>query len=141
MWKTTFTSISGYEPKKEPGGIEGMRRVEERVDYPTWDQVRAFIERLDGKHCTEMSLEGLNQYVMVVGGGPDRFNVSTIGNDMGPYDLLGPELSDETAKIILGGVATDLPRRFISTREQALQAAEYFFHQGQIDPKLNWHLC
>jgi len=78
---------------------------------------------------------------MTIGGGPDRFYVSTIGDDMGPYDLQGPELSDEPARIILGGVASDLPRRFHSTRGQALQAAEYFYRHGDIDPSLNWQLC
>ena len=118
-----------------------MRRINEKVDQPTWDQVLDYISRLEGHRCTEMGIEGPNGYGMTVGGGPDRFCVSTIGDDMGPYDLLGPNQGDKETTIIIGGAKTFLPVRFISTREQALQAAEYFFHHGQIDPNLNWQLC
>ena len=133
MWAVMQASISTYDRQN--------RRVDESVKDPTWDQCRAFVERLDGKRRTEMSIEGPNRYVITIGVGPDRFYVSTIGEDMGPDDLLGPDPSEEPTIVILGGVETSLPRRFLATLQQALQAGEYFFHHGKPDPTLNWQLC
>jgi hypothetical protein len=140
MWKVTSVSLSRYEAKVDPRGIAGYRRVEESMETPSWAAVQQYIERLDGQQCTEMSLDGPHEYHMTIGGGPDRFFVSVIGNDLGPYTLLGPDPSDQPQKMILGGIETDVPRRFHATREQTLQAAEYFFYHGQIDPNLNWQL-
>jgi hypothetical protein len=127
--------------KEKPEGIEGVSRVDSSIRNPTWDQVGALIHQLDGVLCSEVSIEGPNRYGMTIGGGPARFYVSTIGEDMGPYDLLGPDPSDETERIVLGSQLTELPRRFLSTKNQALRAAEYFFYHGRVDPALNWHLC
>jgi hypothetical protein len=133
VWAIMQASISTYDRQN--------RRVDEVVKNPTWDQCRAFIDRLDGSQRTATSIEGPNGYVITIGVGPDRFYVSTIGEDMGPYDLLGPDPSEEPATVILGGVETNLPRRLLTTRAQALQAGEYFYHHGKPDPELNWQLC
>ena len=140
-WKVTSCLISTSQAEVEEEGVAGMRRVDEPIVNPTWPQVQAFVERLDGKAYTDMAIEGPNRYVMAIGGGPDLFCVSAIGNDMGPYDLLGPEKTDETGKIILGGILTDMPRKYFATKEQALQAAKYFFCHGGVDPALEWQLC
>jgi hypothetical protein len=133
MWTIIRTSVSTYD--------DHNRRIDESIEYPTWNQIQSFVMRLDGSLHTEMNIEGLNRYGMAIGGGLDRLTVTVIGEDMGPYVLLGPDSSDETAKIVFGGVLSDLPRRLIVPRKQVLQAAEYFYRNGKTDPNLNWQLC
>lgn len=141
MWKIDSCSLSRYVTKQDPSGIQGRQRIDEGTDDPTWDTVEAYFAMLDGHACSEMSLDGPKGRGMTLGGGPDRYCVSTIGDDFGPYDLQGPDLSDEPALIILGGVQSFLPRRFHSTRDHAIQAARYFYDHGDVDPRLDWHLC
>ena len=142
MWKVLELSISGYETKLDENGIEGSRCVSETIKNPSWGQVRSFVEQLDGDRRDIVDFGGAKGYGLTIGGGPDRFVISVIGDDMGPYSLLGPDLSDEETTIQYGGVTTtDMERKFIVTREQTFQAAEYFYLHGQIDPTLKWHLC
>lgn len=140
MWNVISSSASIYKAKLDPEGIGGYCRMDESISNPTWDQVKVLFEGVDGYCCTEMDMEGPKRYYMTIGGGPDRFAVTVIGDDMGPCELLGPDSSDETSSIMLGGVKSDLPRRFIALRDQVIQAAQYFYHHGKLDPALNWHL-
>ena len=141
MWKAESVVASSYRPKPEHVGIEGNCRVDESIPAHSWSQVAAFFEATPNAPYIEVSIQGPNRCAMTVGGEPNRYYVSVIGDRMGPFDLLGPDPSDETAKILLGGVISDLPRRFIATRQLALKAAHYFFAHGELDPELKWHLC
>ncbi|MCZ2341086.1 MAG: hypothetical protein LC104_04725 [Bacteroidales bacterium] len=132
MWKIARSSTSYYDSRN--------RRIDEPVDTPSWSQVADLIGSLDGKTRTEMDIEGVDDQSMTIGGGPDLFIVTVLGSDYGPYELLGDDLSDEMAWIVVGGVNTEMPRRFLVSRQQVAQAANTFFLTGQLDPNLSWHL-
>lgn len=132
MWKVARSTTSFYDSHN--------RRNDELVGTPSWSQVNALIGSLDGKTRTEMGIEGVDGQSMTIGGGPDLFVVSVLGNNYGPYELLGDDLSDEIAWIMVGGVNTEMPRRYLVKRQQVVQAANTFFLTGRIDPKLSWHL-
>ena len=133
MWKVGVAFISCYDNENRPTCTT--------LENPTWDQVNALIELIGCDRLVTLRIDGPKEYTMMVEGCRDQYYVTTIGKDMGPYDLLGPNPSEKTINILLGGVLTDFPRRFLARREQAIQAAEYFFHNGKIDPTLSWHLC
>jgi hypothetical protein len=139
-WTVESVLVSTYRVKTDLAGIEGLCRVDEAITNPTWANVQALIANADGT-SQEVSIDGPNGYGMTIGGGPNHYYVSAIGNDMGPYDLLGPDPSEEQGEIIIGGSVTYMPRRFFASREQALQAATFFFEHGSVDPSMNWQLC
>jgi hypothetical protein len=114
--------------------------LDETVANPDWATVDGFFDRLTELYT--MTLIGPNQSVMTVVGGADQFYVSVIGDHMGPYDLIGPDSSNTgLTNMVLGGVKSEIPLRFLTTREQAHQAMEYFCRHNSIDPTLNWQLC
>ena len=61
MWRIESCSLSRYEMKTEPTGIQGRQRVEESCDDPSWETVKGYVEKLDGRLCTEMSLETVSK--------------------------------------------------------------------------------
>lgn len=133
MWKLHSASSSVYD--------EQNRRVDKVLETPELDAVVKLLDDLDGARCSEACLTGPNGFVMVVGGGPELFNISVIGNDFGPYELLGPEDLEETVSIVIGGQQVDFPRRFLSQKDAIVAAASYFHQHGKLDPALQWEAC
>jgi hypothetical protein len=118
---------------------EGAKRCM-RLDDPTWGQVAAIIESYGFDRRLSIRIDGPKGYTMFTEGLGSEFILTTIGDDMGPYELLGLEPSEQTRPILVSGILTDLPRKFVAERKDALQAIQYFFNHGKIDPDLNWQL-
>lgn len=132
MWKIIKGSISRYDTQN--------CRVDSNIIDPNWKQIESLIDKLDGDIHSEMDMEGSNARVMTIGGGAEFYVLTVIGEDFGPYELLGPDKIDEINVIIVGGVETHIPRRFLATKTQILRAAEFFYHQGELTPDLDWYL-
>jgi hypothetical protein len=132
MWKVCTAFVDCEDS-------EGAKRCT-RFDNPNWSQVAAIIESYGDERRLSIGIDGPKGYTMFTEGFRNDFILTTIGDDMGPYELLGPDSSDQTKPILVGGVLTDLPRKFVATRNDALKAISYFFSHGKLDPDLNWHL-
>lgn len=124
------------ESDNQPG-IVGKRRNCETINNPTWSQVAILFNVLDGFDCTELTIEYSDGNRMAIAGGGDGYYVSVIGDSLGPYDLIGPNQTDEATIVITGEVESHLPSRLISTYNQAILATEYFYRHGSIHPALN----
>jgi hypothetical protein len=88
-----------------------------------------------------MVIEAANGSLLVIGGGQGRFHVQlTYPRGTEPSNLLltDPSRSRDTEELIVGGVTTPLPARFIVEEARALQAAWRFFQDGTADPQLAW---
>lgn len=132
MWKacTAFVCCEDNE-----GGKQCLR-----VDNPTWNLIAVIIQANGIDRYLSVRIDGPKGYTMFTEGVGNDFILTTIGDDMGPCELLGPDQNDQTVPILVSGILTDLPRKFVAGRNDSLQAVEYFFNHGKIDPDLKWHL-
>lgn len=130
MWQILNATLEQYD--------DNIHRVLTNVDNPTWDDVRKMVEKLNDKRSSDLGIGGPRGLSMDISGEPDRFLVSVIGDEFGPFTLLGPDQTDEEVIVIAYGVETAFPRRFIVTRGQVMTAAHSFVLNGTLSPDLSW---
>ncbi len=133
VWRIIRVEASTYDRRN--------RAVRSGQSCPTWEQVQAVIQSLDARRCSDMLIEAANGALLVIGGGQGRFHVQlTYPRGTEPCNLLltDPSRSRDTERLIVGGVSTDLPARWIVEEARALQAARRFFRDGTADPLLVW---
>ena len=80
---------------------------------------------------------------MSVGGGRGRFVVSTQTGRESRHgiaaNLMNPTGGDEVGEgVVVGGCQTNLPEKYIVDLSMVLNAVERFFHDGELDPTLEW---
>jgi hypothetical protein len=117
------------------------RAIRSADSCPTWEQVQAIIQSLDARRRSDMVVEAANGSLLVIGGGQGRFHVQlTYPRGSEPYNLLltDPSRSRDTEELIVGGVSTPLPARWVVEEARMLQAARRFFQDGTADPQLAW---
>src|SRR4051812_48901447 len=119
------------------------RAVHHPVPNPSWEQVLTAIRSLDGGRRSDMFFEAANGSAMCIGGGGDRFVVCTQSGRQPASgqaaNLINPSGVDEVREgVVVGGCQTDVTERYIVDLAITLQAAEIFYHSGELDPTLVW---
>lgn len=117
------------------------RKIPIAIPDQDWDLDITPLDLLDGVVKTEMSLDFSSQFNMLIGGGGGYYIVTVIGDNFGPYQLLGPHRNGNTMCVRFGGVDSDMPSKYVVMREHALQAARYFRSSMALMPDLEWELC
>lgn len=127
-WKLTNLVVDNYV---------GNRNHRLGVANPTLDQVVSAVQALNGGNCSSLCLEGSDESVLCVGGGPPCYHVSFTKRD-GVCVLLGPRQDDSVVDLIIGSVLTPLPARFVVDEADALAAVTCYYSRGRLNPSLKW---
>ena len=134
-WQITLLDSTRYDNRN--------RAIHHRAPNPTWEQVRAAIESLDGGRQSDLSVEAGNGNMICIGGGAGRYTVATQTGEHSKtgvaatlVNLAGGDAVE--GGVVVGGCQTELPERYVVDLGLVLRAAERFFHDGELEPSLEW---
>jgi len=107
---------------------------------PSWGDIAAAVERLDGKRHTIITIGAGGEAHMAVGGGEHGQYVvyATFDNESFRTLLSATTQSQEIMYLVTGGQLGDYPKNIVVDLASALAAAKTFAELGQIDATLNW---
>ncbi|VTR98032.1 hypothetical protein [Tuwongella immobilis] len=130
MSKLQAVSISSMQPN-------GLKR-EESLKIRTLEDLHEQFDLLDGGPTTRLTLVAQDERILTIEGHRNRYYVSAFGPRFGPFDLSTLSKDDEMDIIVLQGIETHLPSRFIVDVVKAKLAIDYFYNHGDIHPDLFW---
>lgn len=116
----------------------GVMNVEWHIDAPSFDDVNRALDRLDAKTYTMLTLQGVGEQHMTIGGGAGRYVVYATSDNEEFWNLLSPGAGDDIVLLNVGGQQGDYPARQVVDLVQARAAARKFFEQQQRDPDQKW---
>lgn len=116
----------------------GVLNHEWHLDAPTFDDVNRALDRLDAKIYTMLTLQGVGEQQMTIGGGAGRYIVYATSENEEFWNLLRPAAGDDIVFLNAGGQEGDYPARQVVNIVQARAAARKFFAQQQRDPDQTW---
>lgn len=119
--------------------IAAGTRFDHRELPLTSEDALSAVRSLDGDKTTTVELENGN-YLMLIGGGPDRFSISYVPDDPdgNSFTLVLNREARGTETHMLGGNWTDLPAFAWVCREAAEKAAVEFAETGRINLTPEW---
>lgn len=104
-----------------------------------WPDVEAAIRRLNGKSHTEVVLSAdADGPYLSIGGGPARYFVFIWTADERNLILTDPRRDEGRERLVVGGQAVVFPSRQAVSLEDALAAAQTYFHTQSPDRRLAW---
>lgn len=112
------------------------------IASPSWDEVAAAIERLDGATFSELFLhldDAEDETYLTVAGGPDAFLVFVCVANEEFHEAIDPAASDSSVTMVVGGQQSTFGRRELIDREHALVAAHTYFDTATLDASITWH--
>lgn len=116
-------------------GVEGEPDVAE----PSWKEVVAAIERLDGDARSELSLGPPGDVMLVVAGGPDLFHVMLVDPMRDTWQSVhDPTQPSAPHDIVAAGQVSQFRRDTLVDRDAATRAAQAFFEDGDAAGDLSW---
>lgn len=107
-------------------------------DHPSWDDVENAIVRLDAKTYTLVTIQGVGEQHMGIGGGAGHYVVYATfdGNDF--WNLLNSETKDGLVLLNAGGQEGEYSRKQVLDLQSVLIAARAFFSDSRLDSGLQW---
>jgi hypothetical protein len=104
---------------------------------PTWLDIVAAFEQLDGQRWTQIGLIVDDDHHLIVGGGPQGYVLAhQCGDEV--RSLLGGALADGTSRWIVCGQCAEFPNDEVVDREHALAAARAFFDCADLTAGFRW---
>jgi hypothetical protein len=121
---------------------DGNRNSPEQRTNPIWDDVEEFANLLDGRIHTQLCLERGDEAYILVGGGPDHFNVCVgIRTEEREqfFTLLNPSASPEArVELVTGGQLGAFTADTIVDGRAMRGAFRTFFASGEVDSSQQW---
>jgi hypothetical protein len=120
--------------------IKRLDVLSDEVSSPTWSDIEAAIQRLDGSGCTLVSL-GIGDPVphMAIGGGKqDKYILYATFDNAVFYTLADPANGPGQAEMIAGSQAGLYKLRNCVSWNLVLRAAKTFSETGKLDSQLTW---
>jgi hypothetical protein len=113
------------------------QEVQQQAVAPQPEPVIAALRQLDGRSTASLILEEESRQLLV-GGGPDRFNVlARLGYD-DFYDLVGDPSLHGLDEVMIGDQLTPVPRRHLVCFSDAQNAILEFLETGTIQLSTRW---
>lgn len=143
IWDSTKTRCLDIEHfvKLRIETWEGPYRSSEERDKPTVGDMEAAIGRLDGRVCTEVTVEQEVPWAHIgISGGPDLYLVTGEMSDEKILQLTSPDAGDDAVPLVCGGQLANFARRDLVSRDRAIEVAARFLAQGDYDPELAWDI-
>jgi hypothetical protein len=113
------------------------QEVQREAVVPQPESVVAALRQLDGYHTASLVLEQESRRLLV-GGGPNRFNVlAHLGYD-DFYDLVGDPSLRGFDEVMIGDQLTPVPRRHLVSFDDAQRAILEFLRTGTILLSTRW---
>jgi hypothetical protein len=117
----------------------GGRREEGVVDNPSWQDIEATINALDGKLRTVITIGGEGEAHMAVGGGSSgRYVVYATFDNANFFTLLSSDRSEGKLLLFVAGQEGDYDKKIVVDLQSALTAAKTFAEHGKVDTTLEW---
>jgi hypothetical protein len=112
---------------------------EEVVVNPSWQDIEAAINALDGKLRTVITISGEGEAHMAVGGGDSgQYVVYATFDNANFFTLLSLDQSEGKLLLFVAGQEGDYDKKIVVDLQSALTAAKTFAEDGKIDTTLEW---
>lgn len=118
----------------------GVDYNEDAVDLGGAEDVRGALDRIDGFHTTDLYVDGDNGLVLMIAGGPERFQVSIWDTvrDHG-WAARDPAANPSVSvDLVLGGQGADLPMQETLDRSATEAAVLAFLVTNGPAPEVTW---
>lgn len=117
----------------------GDRELDDSSGASIASKIDDAIFKLNGNTRTLVSLNNDEGGAMVVGGGPVRFVVTfTLGEDNWTLRASTPDERVRAVQLVAGGQAAEFDAGIAVTRQEASDAAMYFYIHAGRDPEMAW---
>jgi Immunity protein Imm1 len=118
---------------------EGLGTRTDTVPNPTWQDIRAAIERLDGRQRTLVTLSAEGDAHLAIGGGQyNQYVVYATSDNVKFSTLMSADQSHSKVLLFIGGQEGDYQKDIVVDFDGALAAAKFFADHGRTDPSLQW---
>lgn len=117
---------------------DGVHANNRTVDDVSWAMLDAAVNRLDGQRYTQIVLQYPDRSNMIIGGGPEHFNVLIATADDRFFVLRNPGTPEGVIQLIAGGQRGDYPAETLVGRDEALRAARVYLELGIADETQKW---
>jgi hypothetical protein len=112
------------------------------IDSPTWRDVEAAINLLDGNEVNDVYIypdRDCLDTVMVIGGGPDGYIVATTLAETRHFALTRlVRCCDGMTPVMVGGQVGDYPHHLVVGKSAVLEAAKNLYETGAIETGIGW---
>lgn len=105
---------------------------------PRAADIPAYLDELDGKAHTQMSLHTADHTRLVIRGAAGKYVVYVELPEQQVWNLLAGTKSRRMVTILPGMEPGEYPARQVVGKALALKAAQTFFATGRLDPNLTW---
>jgi hypothetical protein len=127
-WNVNMLTIDNYV-----GNIN--KRIEK--SSPSLRDIEGAIVALNSDNKSSLCVEGTDDSVFCVGGGPEGYHVS-VTYTHGVYVLAELGKGEEEVQLVIGSVLTPLPAKYVVGQAAALNASRHYYSTGQLSPSLTW---
>jgi hypothetical protein len=113
------------------------------AEDPTWEEVEAALNALDGDRMTALTMQGVDHSVMMIGGGNGGRIICEVdvGRERAMYRLKDPAAAEsDFVELRIGGQTAKYWAPLCPTIELAGIAAKTCWEDGSIDDRLAWHV-
>ncbi len=121
--------------------IKRMDSHDKLITYPSWQEVGAYLRRLDGKKITYIGLYNIETIseteYFLVGGGGAHYMCTYFANGE-KYHLLYDDTEVAGNEDVSVRNAGELPRKYCVSFEDLYQNVKYFYEYGGMHPKYKW---
>jgi len=123
-------SVENWVGNKDEGRI---------IENPTWQQIEAAIDELDGKTRTLVTM-GIDEdtYMSIGGGEGGKYIVTVTFDNIEFYNLVDRARSSGTEKQVVGGQLGMYPATICVGLQTALLAAKTFAELGKLEGTIAW---
>jgi hypothetical protein len=117
----------------------GIDCKEEVMSEPSFLELKPWIDRLDARTWTMISISSRSGSTLTIGGGSGQYVVIMAPKEEEFWNLIRPASENEgDVRINIGGQEGEYPGRQVVDYPEALRATETFVSTGEMDPTLDW---
>jgi hypothetical protein len=131
-WQIDLLAIDNYV---------GNRNERVSKERPELSDILAGVEELNGGNVSSMAIVASDGSVLAIGGGPKQFHMGLTRKDQ-TFALLSPQpVEDSETILIIGGVTTTLPSKYVVPKEYLVKELSHFYYTGLQPLPSSWEEC
>ncbi len=118
---------------------EGLEPSGAILLHPSWNDIDAAINKLNGENYTIVRLQGKDDGHMAVGGGAHgRYFVYATFNNEVFFNLVSGDKTAGSVLLSIGGQEQQIPKETVVEIDLVFKAVKTFVERGELESSLQW---